>query len=152
LVDRGSSVNILYDHALNQMEDTPELARKMILPRTQSLLYEFDGSEARSPETVVFPVRADPIQRCHGVLLDVEFYNAILGRPWIHMMRAVLSTHHPLLNTPTPWRMADIRGDQAMPQTIFVARKKSGWMAKTSRAVTDEGSLMFKKQKRIAYE
>ena len=56
LVDGGSSVNILYEHALDQMEDTLELARKMILPQTQSLLYVFDESEARSPETVMFLV------------------------------------------------------------------------------------------------
>ena len=35
LVDMGSSVNILYGHTLDRMEDTPELARKMILPQTQ---------------------------------------------------------------------------------------------------------------------
>ena len=32
LVDGGSSVNILYAHALNRMENTPELARKLIIP------------------------------------------------------------------------------------------------------------------------
>ena len=59
LVDRGSSVSILYKHALDRMEDTLELARKMILPQTQSLLYGFDGNEAHSPGIVTFPVRAD---------------------------------------------------------------------------------------------
>jgi len=34
LVDGGSGVNILYGHVLDRMEDTPELARKMILPQT----------------------------------------------------------------------------------------------------------------------
>jgi len=43
LVDGGSSVNILYDHALDRIDDTPELARKLIIPQTQSLLYGFDG-------------------------------------------------------------------------------------------------------------
>jgi len=52
LVNGGSSVNILYDHALDRMEDTPELARKLILPRTQSLFYGFDGNEACSPGIV----------------------------------------------------------------------------------------------------
>jgi len=60
LADGGSSINILYGHALDLMEDTPELAQKLIIPRTQSLLYRFDGNEACSPNTVEFPVRADP--------------------------------------------------------------------------------------------
>jgi len=59
LIDRGSNVNILYEHNLDRMEDTSELARKMILPQTQSLLCGFDGSEACSPGTITFPVRAD---------------------------------------------------------------------------------------------
>ena len=57
-IDGGSSVNILYGHTLNRMEDTPEQGRKMINPRTQSLLYDFDESKARSPSTVEFSVRA----------------------------------------------------------------------------------------------
>ena len=60
LVDGGSSVNILYDHSLDRMEDTPELGRKLIISRTQSLLYRFDGNMAHSLGTVKFPVRADP--------------------------------------------------------------------------------------------
>ena len=35
LVDKESSVNILYGHALDRMENTPELAQKMIIPQTQ---------------------------------------------------------------------------------------------------------------------
>ena len=102
LVDGGSSINILYGHDLYRMKDTPELACKMIIPQTQSLLYAFDGSKARSPGTIKFLVRADP---CNVVtescVLDVESpYNAILGRPWIHMLRVVPSTHHQLLSTP----------------------------------------------------
>jgi len=63
------------------MEDTPESARKMIIPQTQLLLYGFDGSGAHSPGTVEFSVRANPynvvIEFC---ILDVESsYNAILG-------------------------------------------------------------------------
>jgi len=60
LVDRGSSVNILYGHAFDRMKDTPELARKMILSQTQSFLYGLGGSEAHSPGTITFSVRADP--------------------------------------------------------------------------------------------
>ena len=59
LVDGGNIVNILYGHALDLVEDTPELARRRILPQTQSLLYGFDGSKACSSGTVTFPVRAN---------------------------------------------------------------------------------------------
>jgi len=42
------------------MEDTPKLARKLIILQAQLLLYGFDENEARSPGMVEFPIRADP--------------------------------------------------------------------------------------------
>ena len=66
------------------------------------------------------------------------------------MVRVALFTYQ-LLKYPTLIGMADIRGDQAMARTIAaVARKKSGWMMKSSQAVFDKDSPMDKKQKRIA--
>ena len=61
----------------------------------------------------MFSVRADPynvvIKFC---FIDGEsFYNAILGRLWIYMMRVVPFTLHQLLKYLTPSGMADIRGD-----------------------------------------
>ena len=38
LVNGGSSVNILHGEALDRLEDTPEIARAMISPQTQSQL------------------------------------------------------------------------------------------------------------------
>jgi len=67
LVDGGG-------HALDWMDDTPGFVRKMILPQTQSLLYRFDGSEARSPRTVMFPIRADP----YNVVTESVFLTSIL--------------------------------------------------------------------------
>jgi len=96
------------------MEDTLELAQKMILPQTQSLLYVFDGIEEQSMGRVMFPVRADPYNIVtEFCVIDVESsYNAILGRPWIQMMKVVLSTRHQLLKYLTTIEMTDIRGDQ----------------------------------------
>jgi len=111
---------------LDLMEDTPELAQKLIIPQTQSLLYGFDGNEACSSDTVEFSVRADSSNVVTEFsILDVpSHYNATLGRPWIHMMRAVSSTHHQLLKYPTPSRMANIRGDQAMTGTVAIVAQK----------------------------
>ena len=83
LVDKGSYVNILYDHALDQMRDTLELARKLIIPQTHSLLYEFDGSKARVPNMVKFSVHADPFNVVTKFcILDVHSpYSVIFRRP-----------------------------------------------------------------------
>ena len=125
----------------------------MISPQTQSLLYDFDRSKARSPGTVEFPVRADPFNIVTKLcVLNVQSpYNAILGRPWFHMMRAVSSTHHQLLKYPTPSEMVH-QGDQAMTRMVAaVGRKKSGSAQKTSRAGHNEDSPIGEKQKRITF-
>ena len=117
LIDRGSSINILYRHALNQIEDTLEQARKLINPRIQSLLFDFDGSESHSPAQLSC---RGPFQRRHRVLCSRHLipYNAILRTLWIQMMRAIPSTHHQLLKYPTPFEMANIRGNQVMARMV----------------------------------
>jgi len=153
LVNRGSNVNILYRHALYQMEDTPKLTQKMIIPQTQLILDGFDGSEAQCPDTVEFPIRVNPYNIItEFCILDVESpYNTILRRPWIHIIRAIPSIHHQLLKYPTLLGMACIRGDQATTRTLVtIARKRSGWAQRASRASPNGDSPMDKKQKRIA--
>jgi len=68
----------------------------MINPQTQPYLYGFDGNETYSPSIISLPVRADPYNVItEFYVVDVESsHNVILERPWIHMMKAVLSTYH----------------------------------------------------------
>jgi len=126
LVDRGSSVNILYGHALDQRENTPELAQKLVIPQSQPLLYRFNENGARSLSTVEFPFRTDPFNIVtEFCILDIQSpYKAILRRPLIHMMRIDLSTYHQLLKYPTPSGMANIRDDQAMAKIVVVIAQK----------------------------
>jgi len=141
LVDGGSSVNnSLWPHSGSNGGYSwagPEIDH----PQTPSLLYGFNGNEARSAGTVEFSICADPFNIItEFCILDVQSpYNAILGRPWIHIMRAVSSTHHQLLKYPTPSGMDNKRGDQVMARTVAaVAWKGSGWAQKASRAGPNE--------------
>nr|XP_016451225.1 PREDICTED: uncharacterized protein LOC107775929 [Nicotiana tabacum] len=45
-------------------------------------------------------------------------YNIILGRPWLHEMKAVPSTYHHMLKFPTPEGIKQIRGDQPAAREI----------------------------------
>jgi len=45
LVDKGSSVNILYGGTLDRIDDISGVAQAMINPQTQSNLYRFDENE-----------------------------------------------------------------------------------------------------------
>ena len=68
---------------LYMMEDTPEEARSMINPQTQSNLYRFEWNETRSPGTISLPVCVDPYNVImEFFVIDVESsYNVILSQP-----------------------------------------------------------------------
>ena len=125
----GEAPSTSIQGALDRMENTPETARAMISPQTQSHLHGFDGNETRSRGTISLLVVWDPYNVItEFYLVDVEFsHNAILRRPWLHMMKVVSSADHQLVQYPTPVGAADIRGDQTTTRTIpAVAQKKSG--------------------------
>jgi len=78
LVD-NSSVNILHGGALDRIEDTPEVARAMINPQTQSNLYGFDRNETQSLGNDSLPDRVDPYNvTAEFFVMDVESpHNAV---------------------------------------------------------------------------
>ena len=51
-------------------------------------------------------------------------YTAILGRPWIHAMEAVLSTLHVKVKFPTEYGVAEVRGNQQVARQCLVAAVK----------------------------
>ena len=55
-------------------------------------------------------------------------YTAILGRPWIHAMRAVPSTLHVKVEFPTEKGMTMVRGSQQVAKQCLVAvvNRKNG--------------------------
>ncbi|XP_074315147.1 uncharacterized protein LOC141651327 [Silene latifolia] len=46
-----------------------------------------------------------------GVLDCLSSYNAILGRQWIHNVKAVPSTYHQCIKVPADWGIATIKGE-----------------------------------------
>jgi len=82
-----------------------------------------------SAGTVAPPVCTDPYVITEFYVVDMESpHNAILERPWLHIMKVIPS--HPHITDgqyPTLIETADIRGDQTMSRTISaIAGKKSG--------------------------
>ena len=102
LVDNGSSVDILYYLAFQQMR----LGRDQLRP-VNSPLVGFDGMKVQHVGIVTLPivVGAYPQQ----VAKDVNFlvvdcsssYNAIIGRPTLNNWKAVTSTYHLSVKFPT---------------------------------------------------
>uniref|UniRef100_A0A2N9HXW1 RNase H type-1 domain-containing protein n=1 Tax=Fagus sylvatica TaxID=28930 RepID=A0A2N9HXW1_FAGSY len=90
-------------------------------------IFGFSGEPVVPLGKIMLPVLAGPIN------LQTEFivvrasspYNAIMGRDWLHRMRAVPSTLHQKLRFPTADGVMELNGDQvAAKQCVLAATKK----------------------------
>jgi hypothetical protein len=108
LIDGGSSVNIIQLEALKKMNiPDSEITSK------SSILVGFSG-ETKSTfgeiKLLVYIKGVSSIQK-FCVIDCLSCYNIILGRPWIHDMKAVPSTYHQCVKLPTPWGVVKIESD-----------------------------------------
>ena len=104
LVDNGSSADILYYPALQQMR----LGRDQ-LHLVNSLLVGFGGMKVQPVGTIMLPivVRAYPQQitkEVNFLVVDCSSsYNAIIGRPTLNSWKVVTSTYHLSIKFPTDY-------------------------------------------------
>nr|XP_009786281.1 PREDICTED: uncharacterized protein LOC104234416 [Nicotiana sylvestris] len=99
MVDDGSDASIIHPRVLVQMR----LEDKIILHCIT--LTGFNNAVERTSGEIVLPVLVG------GVTLEITFhimdqdtsYNAIIGRPWIHAMRAIPSSLYQVIKFLTLW-------------------------------------------------
>ena len=91
LVDPGSEADLLQLPAFRQMKvplDKLSLAGR--------ILSGFNGETTLTVGDIALPVKAGPVtqQVLFSIVKDLRLYNAIVGRDWLHAMKAVPSTYH----------------------------------------------------------
>ncbi|XP_016456420.1 uncharacterized protein LOC107780403 [Nicotiana tabacum] len=108
LVDLGSSANINKWRVLELAKLTGS-----IIPATK-LLARFNLASVTTRGEILLPTNAEGVTKTtlFDVVDDDMGYNIILGRPWLHEMKAVLSTYHQLLKFLTIEGIKQIIGDQ----------------------------------------
>ena len=122
LVDNGSSADILYYPAFQQMR----IDKERLIP-TNAPLVGFGVSQ-------VFPLGAVTLSVTVGdypqqITKDVTFlvvdcssaYNTILGRPTLNSWKAVTSTYHLMIKFPTDYGVGELRGSQIAARECYVA-------------------------------
>jgi len=113
LVDNGSSTNILYYPAFQQMR----IDREHLVP-TNTPLVGFGGTKVYPLGAVTLPVTIEDYPQ--QITRDVTFlvvdcsstYNAIIGRPTLNSWKAITSTYHLMIKFPMKYGVGELRGDQ----------------------------------------
>ncbi|XP_074271739.1 uncharacterized protein LOC141595673 [Silene latifolia] len=100
LVDTGSSVNLIMLKTIENMGFSEKDLLKKTIP-----LVGFSGETANSLGKIVIPTYVGGLNKQirYLVIDGSSTYKVILGRPWLHKMKAVPSTYHQCIKFPTPW-------------------------------------------------
>ena len=117
MIDQGSGADVMYPDLFEGLGlksqdlakyDTPLVSfdGRVVIPEGQiSLSMDMEGKEV----IVTFIV-----------VRSFSLYTAILGRPWIHAMKAVPSTLHVKVKFPAQYGVAVVRGNQRVARQCLV--------------------------------
>ena len=77
-------------------------------------------SQARGKITLLIAVK-NKLQMTELMVVDApSAHNMIVGRPWLHSMKAVPSTYHQKVKYPMTTGVDEIRGDQVAARICYV--------------------------------
>ncbi|RZS19174.1 hypothetical protein BHM03_00051530 [Ensete ventricosum] len=112
MIDTGSSTDILYFDAFQRLG----LTDRDLAPLT-STLTRFTGDSVSPMGATMIPITFGGEPKSKTLLVSFmvaklpSAYNAIIGRPTLNRLRAVVSTYHRILKFPTRAGVAEVRSD-----------------------------------------
>ena len=116
LVDPGNANDLLHLPAFQQMKVPIEN-----LSSADRILCWFYGATTLTVGDIVLSVKVGPItqQVLFFVVKDLGPYNAIVGRAWLHTMKAVPSTYHQTISYLTASGQVDLQGSQLAARQCY---------------------------------
>ncbi|XP_052490018.1 uncharacterized protein LOC128042606 [Gossypium raimondii] len=109
LVDNGSALNVLPLSTLNRLP-----VDSSHMKSCQNVVRVFDGTERKVMGRIDIPLLIGPtIYEVDFLVMDIKpYYSCLLGRPWIHLTGAVLSSLHQKLKLVSEGRLATINAKE----------------------------------------
>ncbi len=141
LIDNGSSANVLYFDAYSRMGMTGKQLRRMNAP-----LVGFTGDSVPVEGEVALLVTVGLAPRESTVKMDFlvvrlpSAYNAILGRPGLNALRAIVSTRHLLMRFSTSQGVGEVRGDQTIARRCYMATHEAKQPTEALISTTNKSS------------
>ena len=116
LVDPGSAAELLHLPALKQMK-----VPLSHLNSASRVLSGLNGSTTLTVGDIAFFVKTGPVtqQVLFSMVEDLSPYNAIVGRTWLHAMKAIPSTYHQTISYLTASGQIDLQGSQLAARQCY---------------------------------
>ena len=140
LMDQGSYSEIMY---LDLFHDLSLSLKQSDLQPYDAPLVGFSGESIRSMRWITMAVHMGLISlETEFLVVNMPFpYTTIMGRRWLHKLKAVPSFLHQKLRFPTDFGVMEIKGDQvASKQCIIAAIKQNPLGAKQKEKIVAECS------------
>ena len=135
MVDQGSAVNVMYPDLYKGLGLKPE-----DLTTYNSPLVSFEGRLVTPKGLIRLPVQAGTdVVEVDFIVVDVfSPYTAIVGRLWLHTLKAVSSTLHQKVKYPSGDQVLKIVGSQAAARQCLVPAIQHRPEAETSATADNE--------------
>ncbi|GAV68073.1 hypothetical protein CFOL_v3_11576, partial [Cephalotus follicularis] len=120
LIDSGSSADILYKHAFDQLRIPADQLKPVKTP-----LVGFAGETIRPLGSINLSVvagmapRQTQVEMTFLVVDKPNPYNAIVGRPGLNLIEAIVSMRHLLMKFLTRFGVGEVRGDQQAARQCY---------------------------------
>ena len=123
LVDPSSSADLVQASVISHMGHS-----LTGLENPKRILFGFNGSSTTSLGDIVLPVQAGPIALNvqFSVVQDLSPFNVILGRIWLHYMKAIPSTYHQMVSFLTKDGQIDLYGSQLAARQCYQIVREAG--------------------------
>ena len=117
MVDRGSAAEIMYPDLYKGLKLKPE----DLLPNSYPQM-SFNGKLVTPKGMIRLPIQTgSEIVKVNFIVVDTySLYTAIIGRPWLHTLKAVASSLHQKVKFPLGDQILEIRGCQPIAMQCMV--------------------------------